>query len=131
MPTAAQRRHLKAKRLQSDNLEALKSALTSGAAIAFFHSRLPGMHRDPAVRDTGILYGKMGSYDLKIGGHAVVLVGYRQDEEAPDDSYFVFDNSWGEGWAASSIYFGKGRGVLPFSYVKDHCVGRDAFILTE
>jgi hypothetical protein len=53
-----------------------------------------------------------------------------QDLEDDDQSYFIFDNSWGTGWAEDNHY-GPGRGLLPFSYVRDSCTTRFAHILLD
>lgn len=55
----------------------------------------------------------------KLGGHAVLLVGYTDDESVDGGGYFIVKNSWGTGWGEggyfniaysqvnSPVYFGK------------------------
>jgi C1A family cysteine protease len=116
--------------LTTTDLSALKTAITNGAAVVLTIPVFLGWLTDVNVRDSGILYGQVGSYDKREGGHAITLVGYFEDEEFPEDSYFVFDNSWGKRWAPNNEY-GAGRGILPFSYITDHCVDKEAFVLPK
>lgn len=51
--------------------------------------------------------------DPVLGGHDIVLVGYRQDSALPGGGGFIFRNSWGTSWGDG------GHGVLPYSYVAD------------
>jgi hypothetical protein len=47
-------------------------------------------------------------------GHSVPLVGYRRDTAFPGGGYFVFRNSWGQGWGDN------GYGYMPFAYVLNY-----------
>lgn len=55
----------------------------------------------------------------RVGGHAVVFVGYRDDASAPGGGWIVFRNSWGVRWGDS------GHGYLPYAFVADPqwCIG--------
>jgi len=66
--------------------------------------------------------------DTYLGGHAVTIVGYRDnevedDEESyrPGGGYFVFRNSWGEDWARGND-FAPGYGYLPYEYLWRFCL---------
>lgn len=66
--------------------------------------------------------------DTYLGGHAVTIVGYRDnevedDEEShrPGGGYFVFRNSWGEDWARGND-FAAGYGYLPYEYFWRFCL---------
>lgn len=51
--------------------------------------------------------------DLKVsGGHAMVLVGYCDDEAVPGGGYFTVRNSWGEDWGDG------GYAKMPYAYVE-------------
>lgn len=56
-------------------------------------------------------------HDTLVGGHAVCLVGYRDDPRAPGGGYFLARNSWGEAWARESE-FGPGHGLLPYEHAR-------------
>jgi hypothetical protein len=66
--------------------------------------------------------------DRYIGGHAIVLVGFADndaeaDEEShrPGGGYFFFRNSWGENWASGND-FGRGYGCIPYEYIDRFCL---------
>ena len=54
------------------------------------------------------------------GGHAMCIVGYKDDQAVPGGGFFIVRNSWGEGWAYNCQY-GPGHALLPYRYVEDHC----------
>lgn len=54
------------------------------------------------------------------GGHAMCLVGYRDDENAPGGGFFIVRNSWGEGWAYNCEQ-GAGHALIPFAYIEQQC----------
>lgn len=51
--------------------------------------------------------------DPVLGGHDVVLSGYRMNAEQPDAGTAIFRNSWGTSWGE------EGHGYLPFAYLAD------------
>lgn len=66
--------------------------------------------------------------DKYIGGHAVTLVGYRdnadlgsEDSHRPGGGYFVFRNSWGEDWGEKNQHK-EGYGCLPYEYLARFCL---------
>ncbi len=66
--------------------------------------------------------------DTPLGGHAVVLVGYRDnslessvESHRPGGGHFIFRNSWGEDWAPGNA-FGRGYGYLPYEYLDRFCL---------
>ncbi|MBU6455789.1 MAG: C1 family peptidase [Cyanobacteria bacterium REEB67] len=127
---AETRKHHGSQRLKPEDLNALKKAITGGSPVILQIPVFHNWYNDLEVRASGILYSQTGPHDKTEGSHAIVLVGYFEDPEAQDESYFVFDNSWGERWAESSP-FGAGRGILPFNYVTTHCRGLSAYLLTH
>lgn len=52
------------------------------------------------------------------GGHAMAVVGYREDESAPGGGYFIVRNSWGVGWATENPD-GAGYCHVPFKLVAE------------
>lgn len=64
--------------------------------------------------------------DTYLGGHAVALMGYRdnagdEEDSRPGGGYFIFRNSWGEEWAPHNDD-APGYGYLPYEYVSRFCV---------
>jgi Repeat of unknown function (DUF5648)/Papain family cysteine protease len=63
--------------------------------------------------------------DPRVGGHAMLFVGYQDDASTPGGGYFILRNSWSTSWGAKSPY-GGGYGTLPYKYMTDN--GNEAFI---
>jgi C1A family cysteine protease len=65
---------------------------------------------------TGVYEYVSGAYQ---GGHAIVIVGYQDDQSVDGGGYFIVKNSWGTGWgeggyfniaysqSVSPVYFGE------------------------
>jgi hypothetical protein len=52
-------------------------------------------------------------------GHAMLLVGYRDDASAPGGGYFIVRNSWGAGWAKENRD-GPGLCHVPYRLIDDN-----------
>ena len=110
--TAARARRLERGTAMSAAPAALRSSLDAEQAVllgvrlyATWHNVAPdGLIEMPAS----------GAADL--GGHAVLVVGYR-DGEGAGGGRFIIKNSWGRGWGDD------GYGYLPYAYVAVHGVG--------
>ncbi len=55
-----------------------------------------------------------------LGGHGIILVGYRDDVDAPEGGYFEFRNSWGPGWAPRARDTPAGYGIISYNYILNH-----------
>ncbi|WP_455392121.1 CFI-box-CTERM domain-containing protein [[Eubacterium] cellulosolvens] len=55
-----------------------------------------------------------------VGGHAMVLVGYQDDNSVPGGGFFILRNSWGNAWGLSCPY-GSGYGTIPYQYISNYC----------
>ena len=53
-------------------------------------------------------------WDVVLDGHAVALVGYGKHKAFPGGGYFIFRNSWGEGFGD------QGYGYIPFEYLTQY-----------
>ena len=62
--------------------------------------------------------------DYKIGGHAMLIVGYSDEHEI-----FIVRNSWGESWAAENPFGLHGHALIPYDYFIHHCAPGDAITL--
>lgn len=54
--------------------------------------------------------------DESLGGHAMCIVGYKEEDSVPGGGFFILRNSWGTGWGYECDY-GAGYGTIPFAYV--------------
>jgi hypothetical protein len=59
--------------------------------------------------------------ELKIGGHAICLVGYFDDSTLPGGGAFIFKNSWGVSWSFDNIFNRPGFGLISYSYIVSYC----------
>jgi hypothetical protein len=53
------------------------------------------------------------------GGHAMVVVGYRDDPTVPGGGYFIVRNSWGISWGAQNLD-GPGHCHIPYRLMAEH-----------
>ena len=86
-------------------LEQLKASLANGLPFAFGFSVYSSIWEN-AVFDTGNIPFPSVADHLE-GGHAVMAVGYDDDEDR-----FIIRNSWGQDWGQN------GYGTLPYEYVR-------------
>ena len=70
------------------------------------------------TRRSGRITMRIGPEDAP-GGHAVLLVGYQDSDEAPGGGYFIVRNSWGTtNWGYQCPY-GAGHGTIPYQYISN------------
>lgn len=62
--------------------------------------------------------------DQDVGGHAMCVVGYVDDDSVPGGGYFIVRNSWGAKWAAESPE-APGHALMPYAYIERF--GMDAY----
>ena len=74
------------------------------------------------VRETGEVPMPLPGAMPEPGGHAIVLVGYELNPNAPGGGAFIFRNSWGKDWGRLRGRHGGGHGTLFFDYVKDNAL---------
>ncbi len=96
----------------AQSLLQIKACLADGFPCIFGFSVFDSMESDIVKRD-GIVPMPEPT-DSLLGGHAVACVGYDDRHQ-----YFLFRNSWGEGWGD------KGYGYLPYTYVLDPGLAAD------
>jgi hypothetical protein len=131
----ARQHRISGHRAVAAGVEALKAELCLGRPVgvglavyqlAWYNSlgRMWGEIALPLMDTTGPHAKILDNY---IGGHAVTLIGYRDNTEEEEDShrpgggYFIFRNSWGEDWAPRND-FGRGYGCLPYDYLRRFCL---------
>lgn len=104
--------------LAPGNLQGLKAVLASGLAAGISIPVYASWYNSNAVRLSGEINMPLAK-EPHIGGHALAVVGYKDDASYPGGGHIVLRNSWGTGWAANSSY-GAGYGTLPYAYVTGH-----------
>jgi C1A family cysteine protease len=91
-------------RLVSTNLGQLKGCIASGYPFVFGFTVYESFESDEVAK-TGVV-NMPGPKEKKVGGHAVVAVGYDDATER-----FLVRNSWGKDWGM------KGYFTMPYSYL--------------
>ncbi|MGQ9927608.1 MAG: C1 family peptidase [Chloroflexaceae bacterium] len=56
--------------------------------------------------------------EARRGGHAMAVLGYRDDADAPGGGYFIARNSWGVDWGADNLD-GPGYAHVPYRLIAD------------
>ena len=107
-------------RLPATSLPALKAALAAG------HPLLIGLpiweHWTGSWQ--GATLGRLRTPlpgEQKGGGHAMCLVGYRDEPSAPGGGYFIVRNSWGSDWARENRD-GPGYAHLPYRLIAEQAL---------
>jgi hypothetical protein len=59
--------------------------------------------------------------ERKGGGHAMAVLGYRDDPTVPGGGYFVVRNSWGDTWAKDNPD-GAGYCHMPYKLIYEQCL---------
>ncbi|MDH7486057.1 MAG: C1 family peptidase [Anaerolineae bacterium] len=96
----------------------LKTCLAEGKIICFAIPVFDSWYLSAAVKRYGKITMPLPGEEAN-GGHAMALVGYQDDEEAPGGGYFILRNSW-QPWAYESAW-GNGYGTIPYAYIENHC----------
>jgi C1A family cysteine protease len=81
----------------SRDIEVFKSCLSEGNAIIFGFSVYESFE-SKETSTTGIV-SMPTKYEDQLGGHAVVMVGYTEDNK------FICRNSWGENWGDKGYFY--------------------------
>ena len=96
----------------------LKTCLAEGKIICFAIPVFDSWYLSAAVKRYGKITMPLPGEEAN-GGHAMALVGYQDDEDAPGGGYFILRNSW-QPWAYESAW-GNGYGAIPYAYIENHC----------
>jgi hypothetical protein len=92
----------------------LRSALADNSPVAIAVPVYTYWFTEP-VRTTGDIRLPLSADHLE-GGHAMCMVGYRDDPDLPGGGFFIVRNSWGTDWAAQGSP-SAGHARLPYAYI--------------
>lgn len=125
--------------LQPTDVAGIRAALAGGSPVAVSFTVYKSWFQAADTIRTGRITMPFDG-EQPIGGHAVCLVGYQDDDTNAGGGYFILRNQWqrvglefgGNAtsvlWAQESQY-GTGYGTIPYAYLaKD---GSEAFALTS
>jgi len=105
-------------RLNPERVEDLKTCIADGKVICFSIPVFDSWYYSAAVKRYGKITMPFPGEEAN-GGHAMTMVGYMDDKEAPGGGYFLIRNSWSP-WGYQSTY-GSGYGTIPYAYIESHC----------
>jgi C1A family cysteine protease len=91
-----------------DNLLDIKSALAEGYGVVFGFNVYESFETNE-VANTGIMPMPKPNERL-LGGHAVFICGYKDDETWAGGGYLIIKNSWGLGWGDSGFF------LMPYAF---------------
>lgn len=94
------------------SLSQMKGCLASGFPFVFGFAVYDSFESQQ-VADTGILPMRTGDEKM-LGGHAVLAVGYREEEQR-----FIVRNSWGAKWGQAGYF------TMPYAYLLDENLSDD------
>lgn len=116
--------------LSPTSVKDIKAALADGHPVAFSVPLFQSIYSPDTTR-SGVINNPVPR-EREVGGHAMVLVGYRDDKSAGlGGGRFFVRNSWGsQNWAYDSVIDGNstpGYGTIPYSYIARY--GSEAYHL--
>jgi hypothetical protein len=113
-------------RLWNNDTDSIKTSLVNGFPVVIgmqvydsFEGQIPW--------DTGVIPMPDPDNERLLGGHAVLIVGYKKIADA---EYFIVRNSWGTGWGDDG-YFYLPFAYMGFPYVNDLWAGTDRFTTSQ
>ena len=101
--------------LNPKDVNAIKSALAGGSVVGFSIPVWNSWYSSAETRRSGRITMRIGN-EAQAGGHAMCLIGYQDDANAPGGGFFILRNSWGTTWGSECPY-GAGNGTIPYAYI--------------
>ena len=99
-----------------DTLDQMRSCLADGFPFVFGFTVYESFESQ-AIAKTGIV-NMPSAYESPLGGHAVLAVGYNDNEKR-----FIVRNSWSSNWGI------KGYFTIPYDYLVDHDLAKDMWTI--
>ena len=123
--------------LNPNDAPGIRAALAGGSPVPVSFPVYNSWFQAPDTIRTGRITMPIDG-EPQVGGHAVCLVGYKDDANMPGGGYFILRNSWQRvglelGGVASSVLwaqesqYGTGYGTMPYAYMTK--LGQEAYAL--
>ncbi|MBY3278232.1 C1 family peptidase [Rhizobium laguerreae] len=97
----------------------IKAALAGGSVVGFSIPVYDSWFKSPYTTQTGRINMRIGN-EPSVGGHAMCLIGYQDDNNSPGGGFFILRNSWDISWGFKCPY-GAGNGTIPYQYISRDC----------
>jgi hypothetical protein len=110
-------RTLETQEFNRTDIEGMKTCLAEGRPVAFSLPVYDSWFKSSAMKRWGKITMPLMAEPVR-EGHALVLVGYQDDPEAPGGGYFLVRNSW-QPWAWDGVW-ANGYGYIPYAYVAQY-----------
>jgi hypothetical protein len=119
--------------LADRNYYQIKAALADGSLVLIGLPTYEHWNHSWQARVLGRLRHPLPG-EAERGGHAMVVVGYRDDPGVPGGGYFIVRNSWGVSWGSQNLD-GPGHCHIPYRLMAEHnlvsCVIEEVLPLPE
>ncbi len=99
------------------DIDGMKACLVEGRSIAFAFPVFDSWYKSSAMARWGKITMPLPG-EPALDGHAVTIVGYKDDPAAPGGGYFLLRNSW-QPWAWDGAWQ-PGYGYIPYAYISRH-----------
>jgi hypothetical protein len=103
--------------LRPDDIVSMKAALLQGKPVLITIPMFDSWYRSSTTRQ----YGKINlplPEEKEVGAHAMILIGYVDDENTPGGGYFILRNSW-KPWGMQNP-LGRGLASIPYDFLRKH-----------
>jgi hypothetical protein len=99
----------------TNDMAAYKAELAQSNPVGLSIPVYNSWYASAETRRSGRITMRVGN-EQRVGGHAVLLVGYQDTPDSPGGGYFLVRNHWSTTWAYQSPY-GAGYGTIPYQYI--------------
>ncbi len=96
------------------DITGIKTCLAEGRAVAFSVPVFDSWYASSATSRWGKITLPLPG-EAQNGGHAMTLVGYQDDAQAPGGGFFLVRNSW-QPWSWAGVWR-EGYGYIPYAYI--------------
>jgi C1A family cysteine protease len=110
-------RMLRSQQFNRTDITGIKTCLSEGRIVAFSIPVFDSWYASSATSRWGKITLPLPGEPAD-GGHAMALVGYQDDPDAPGGGYFLVRNSW-QPWSWDGVWQ-EGYGYISYAYISRH-----------
>ena len=109
--------------LRPDDILSMKGALLQNKSVMITIPMFDSWYRNRTTRQFGKINMPMPD-EREVGAHAMALVGFVDDDQAPGGGYFILRNAW-KPWGLKNP-LGPGLATLPYAFLQQHNILADS-----